>query len=138
MTHAISWFEIPSIDFDRAVKFYSTVLDREIDVYNPEPDETQNGRAGMFQTDDGEVGGMIVETDEYTTDSGTKIPYAPTADSGLVIYLSVDGDLDDALSQIEQTGGEVLVPKESLPNADGHYAIVTDTEGNRVGLMTSE
>lgn len=138
MTHAISWFEIPSIDFDRAVGFYSTVLNREIDVHDPEPDESQNGKAGMFNTDDGEVGGMIVETDEYTTDSGASISYTPTTDSGPVVYLSIDGEMDGALSRVEQTGGEILVPKEAIPEMGGCYAIVTDTEGNRVGLMSVE
>lgn len=137
MTHAISWFEIPSIDFDRAVGFYSTVLNREIDVHNPEADESPNGKAGMFQTDDGEVGGMIVETDEYTTDSGATVSYMPIADSGVVVYLTVDDDLDDALSRVESTGGEVLVPKEPVPNM-GHYAIFTDPEGNRIGLFSTE
>lgn len=138
MTHAFSWVEIPSIDFDRAVDFYSTVLGREIDMYDPEPDESQNGRAGMFHVDEGDVGGMIVETGEYTTDSGATVPYTPTADSGPIVYLAVDGDLDETLSRVESTGGKVLVPKEPIPEDGGHYAIVEDTEGNRVGLMSGE
>lgn len=138
MTHAISWFELPSTDFDRAVEFYSSVLDDEIDVYTPEEEEAHNGRAGMFQADEGEVGGMIVETDEFTSESGATVPYTPTADSGPVVYLGVDGDLNDALSRVESGGGEVLIPKEEIPEMGGHYAVVTDTEGNRVGLISEE
>jgi predicted enzyme related to lactoylglutathione lyase len=137
MTHAISWFEIPSIDFDRAVGFYSSVLNCELNVYNPESDDSENGKAGMFSTDDGDVGGMIVETDEYTTDGGATISYTPTADSGPVVYLTVDSDMDGVLSRVEQTGGEVLVPMEAIPEMDGYYAIVTDTEGNRIGLISA-
>lgn len=135
MTHAISWVEIPSTDFERAVDFYTTVLNREIDVYEPEPEDVDNGRAGMFHTEEGEVGGMIVEVESFTTESGATIRYAPTADSGPVVYLSVE-DVDDALARAESVGGEVLVGKESVPDM-GHYAILKDTEGNRIGLFST-
>lgn len=139
MTHAISWVEIPSTDFDRAVGFYSTVLNSEIEEYDPETDESENGRAGLFHTDnEGDVGGMVVEATEYTTESGATVSYEPTADSGPIVYLTVDGDLDDALSQVESAGGEILVSKEPIPEMDGHYAVITDSEGNRVGLMSDE
>lgn len=138
MTHAISWFELPSSDFDRAVEFYEAVLDDEIDVYSPEEDESQDGNAAMFPTEEGEVGGMIVGMEEYTTDSGATITYTPTTDGGPVVYLTVDGDLDDALSRVESAGGETLIPKEPIPEMRGHYAVITDTEGNRVGLMSAE
>lgn len=138
MTHAFSWVEIPSTDFDRAVEFYSTVLDREVEVYEPESEKLDNGRAGMFDTDEQEVGGMIVEIEEFTTEGGATIPYEPASDSGLMVYLTVDGELDDALARAESAGGEVLIPKEPIPDMDTHYAIITDSEGNRVGLMTME
>ncbi|WP_331234290.1 VOC family protein [Natronorarus salvus] len=139
MTHAFSWVELPSVDFDRAIEFYSTVLDRGIDVHEPELDEANNGRAGMFhsreEADEMTVSGMIVETNEYTAESGATIAYTPS-DDGVVVYLTVDGDLDDALSRVESTGGEVVLPKESIPDHGGHYAIIKDTEGNRVGLVS--
>lgn len=138
MAHAITWVEIPSTDFDRAVDFYSEIMGRDIDLYDPEEEDADNGSAGMFQTEDGEVGGMIVEADEYTTESGATIPYTPTADSGPVVYLAVDGEMDDALSQVESSGGEVLIPKEDIPEMEGYYAVVRDTEGNRVGLTSTE
>lgn len=138
MTHVISWFEIPSTDFDRAVDFYSTVLNREIEIYEPETDNTPNGRAALFSTDENEVGGMIVEATDYTTDSGATISYTPTDDSGVVVYLTVTGDFDDALSRVESTGGEILIPKEAIPDMDSHYAVIADTEGNRIGLMSGE
>jgi len=141
MRHAFSWVELPSIDFDRAIEFYSTVLDRGIDVHEPELDGATNGRAGMFHSDDEAdettVGGMIVETNEYTSESGATISYTPT-DDGVVVYLTVEGELDDALSRVESTGGEVVLPKEAIPGYGGHYAIINDTEGNRVGLVSGE
>lgn len=130
MTHAISWFEIPVTDYDRAVAFYSTVLDREIDEWEEETD----GRYGMIRTDDGEVGGALAQMDEYTFDDGTTVSYAPSDDSGVFVYLSVS-DVDMALAAVEPAGGTVVVETQPLDEG-GEYAIIEDTEGNRVGLMT--
>lgn len=62
MSNTFNWVELPSTDFDRAVDFYSTILSRGIDVHEPPDDasngnENGNGKAGLFQTDDGDVGG---------------------------------------------------------------------------------
>ncbi|MFC6725400.1 VOC family protein [Halobium palmae] len=142
MTHAISWFEIPTTEFDRAVDFYATVLDSEISEYSPEDgddyDHETYGRAATFPVEEGEVGGMLVEIDEFTSDSGETIHYAPASESGIVVYLSVDGDLDDALARVESAGGEVVVPTQSLEEMEGHWAMIVDSEGNRVGLMSTE
>lgn len=139
MGHAISWFEIPVIDYDRAVEFYATVLDREIDEYeggDEEESETEE-RYGLFRTEEGEIGGALAQMDEFAPDDGgATISYVPAADSGTVVYLTVDGDLNDALSRVEPAGGEVLIGKEETGEG-GYYAFVTDTEGNRIGL-TSE
>ncbi|ELY95870.1 hypothetical protein [Natrialba taiwanensis] len=31
-----------------------------------------------------------------------------------------------------------LIPKEPIPEMSGHYAVITDSEGNRVGLLSDE
>lgn len=138
MTHAITWFEIPTGDFDRAVDFYTAVLDREVEVYSPDEGDEQYGRAGMFTTEEGEVGGMLIETDEFSTETGETLQYRPTADGGVVVYLTVDGDLDAALERVQASGGEVHVPTQSMEEMEGRWAIIADSEGNRVGLMSSE
>lgn len=136
MTHAIAWFELPCTDFDRAVEFYETIFDREMEIYEEDPELPEQGRSAMFPADDGGVSGMVVETDSYTTEAGAEIAYRPTADSGPVLYLSVEGDVDDVLGRVESAGGEVFVPKEPLGEMEGHYALIADSEGNRVGLMS--
>ena len=138
MGHAISWFEIPATDYDRAVEFYSTVLDREIDEFENEDETETEGRYGIVRTDDGEVGGAIAQMDEYSFEEGEgTITYEPSADSGVIVYLSVEGDLNDALSAVEPAGGDVLVTKRETGEGS-HYALVEDSEGNRIGLMSAE
>ncbi|MFC6765230.1 VOC family protein [Natrinema soli] len=136
MTHAINWFEIPVTEYDRAVEFYSMVLDREIDEYD-DGEETE-GRYGIIRTEEGEIGGAIAQIDSYTPDnSETTISYTPDDDSGTIVYLAVERDLNDALSAVGVAGGEVLVEKQDS-DAGGYFAFVRDTEGNRIGLMSAE
>ncbi len=139
MTHVISWFEIPVTDYDRATEFYTTVLDREIDEFENESDAESEGRYGMFRTEEGEIGGGLAQMDEgYIPENGdTTIPYTPTDEAGPILYLAVDGALDDALAAVEPAGGAVLTGREET-GMGGFFAIVADTEGNRVGLFTEE
>lgn len=128
MANAINWFEIPALDFDRAVEFYSTMLDREVDVM-----EMDEGKYGVFEVDDGEVGGAITPAGEFQMPDGETMFSAEPGEVGTTIYLAVAGELNDALTTAEESGGEVLVPKQPLED-DGHFAVIRDTEGNRIGL----
>lgn len=135
MAHAISWFEIPATDYERAVSFYSTVLDKEINEHEDGQDDT-DGRYGIIRTDDGEIGGAIAQMDEYTFDDGTSLSYAPSDDRGIFVYLAVP-DVDTALSEVEPAGGTVVVESHPLDEG-GEYGIIEDTEGNRIGLMADD
>lgn len=72
MSHAINWFEIPVVDYDRAVEFYSTVLDREITEFENETEPDMAGRYGLFRTEEGEIGGALAQMD------GDTAPKTPT------------------------------------------------------------
>ena len=118
--NAINWFEIPAIDFDRAVKFYETALGismhRELFAGDPN---------AFFPYTQGQgVGGALVKAD-----------YAKPSADGAVVYLNVGTreQLDVALGRIEAAGGAVLQPATELGEI-GVTAYIRDTEGNRVGL----
>lgn len=133
MTHAISWFEIPATDYDRAAEFYSTVLDHEIDEYHG---DAENGRYGLFRTEEEEVGGAISQQQSTSQDSNANISSTPSDDKGIVVYLTVEGDLTKPLSKVEPAGGEVIVGKSQTEG--GYYGLIKDTEGNRIGLRSEE
>jgi len=116
--NAVNWFEIPVQDFDRAVNFYEALL--QISMERMLFDNVPNA---LFPYKDG-VGGAIAQ-----------VPYANAGDEGLLVYLNVSSMevLDKALAQVENLGGEVLMPKKDIGNP-GHIAVIRDTEGNRVGL----
>lgn len=119
MSNAINWFEIPAVNFDRAVAFYSTILNtkmrRELFMGTPN---------AFFPYGEEKVGGAVIQQ------SGRK----PGAD-GAIIYLNVSGQLDAVLSRVESAGGRIVTPKTDLGPV-GMIATILDSEGNHVGLHT--
>lgn len=122
-THAINWFEIPVADFDRAKKFYESIFDYEMP-------ENQMGpaRMGFFLYDfkNGGRGGAIVHRPDFYTPS----------DNGTLIYLNCEPDLSIVLGRVVSAGGKVLQEKVAIsPEGNlGYWALIKDTEGNRVAL----
>lgn len=128
-TGTVDWFEIPVEDVDRAMEFYATVLGCEFEL-----DDDAGASYPMFATGDGELTGALTPVGEYPVgEAGTPVAYT-TGEAGPLVYLAVD-DVSEALGAVEPAGGEVRVgPQET---ADGStYGILTDPEGNRVGLMS--
>lgn len=118
MASAINWFEIPAQNFERAKKFYETVLD--ITMLIP----FEGIKYAMFTADmqNGEISGGLVEEEGYEP-----------SQKGSLIYLNGGEDLSLPLSKVESAGGKVVVSKKSIgPN--GFMAIFVDTEGNRVAF----
>ena len=119
MKNAISWFEIPATNYERAKKFYATMLGVEItDMHMPDV------KYGMFpyDNDNNGVGGGIVEMKGAT----------PSAD-GVTIYLNGGDDLSVPLARVEASGGKIIMPKTDI-GENGFMAQLIDTEGNRVAL----
>jgi uncharacterized protein len=114
--NAISWFEIPCRDLDRAERFYNTLLATSLkrEVFGGAP-------MSIFPHDPkGEAGGCLMAASQ-----------PPTSD-GVRIYLVVD-NLDAALARTKTAGGEVVVPRTAI-GEHGFMAHVRDSEGNVVGL----
>lgn len=120
LTNAISWFEIPVNNFDRAKKFYST-------IYNYDMPEQMMGNSRMgfliSNTEKGGIGGAIVAGD------GNK----PATD-GTLAYLNGGSDLEIVLKRVETAGGKILLPKTQISPEIGYFAIFMDSEGNRLAL----
>jgi len=53
----------------------------------------------------------------------------------MLVYLNVEGQLDQAVARVKDNGGEVLKTKEQI-RPYGHRAIILDTEGNAVALYS--
>jgi uncharacterized protein len=117
MTNAISWFELPVIDLDRAVAFYATVLGTPLgDVA-----EADDRRFAMFPAEEG-VSGALVQGDGYV----------PSAE-GALLFLNAGETLQPVVARVEAAGGRVLMPHMDM-GAWGVAAFIVDTEGNKVAL----
>ncbi|WP_431098996.1 VOC family protein [Polaromonas aquatica] len=124
MKNAISWFEIPSAQLDKAQAFYEAVLTCKL---RREPMGPSEGAVFPYQEGQGEeagVGGALI--------SG---PTAGTpAAAGTLVYLDASPSLDAALARAVKAGGKIALPRQALPPGLGFFAHILDLDGNRVGL----
>ena len=118
MQTKINWFEIPSTDFTRAVKFYETLFDTHLKVENFGP-----STLGIFTGPDGDGLGCVIKGENYV----------PGPD-GAVLYLDAGPAIDTVIARIEKAGGHIKIGKTELPQGMGFVAYFFDTEGNRVAL----
>ena len=117
MSNAINWFELPANNFERAVKFYSEVLDAELQSM-----DQPNMKMAFFPTKEKGVGGCV------THGNGNK----PQSE-GALVYLNGGNDLAAPLQRVEKAGGKVVMPKTAI-GENGFIAIFMDPEGNRVAF----
>lgn len=122
MNNAISWFEIPSVDLDRATKFYETIFNVQL-----QPLDLAQIKMRMFPIDDPMtgIGGAVVYAQGFYETSNT---------AGPLIYLNGNPDVQNILDKVEAAGGKIVVPKTMISPEHGYMAIILDTEGNRIGL----
>lgn len=122
MQNAISWFEIPTTDINRAQKFYETIFDISMI-----PVEMPNIKMRMFPLDDmmTQVGGALVDSGGF---------HKPSVTDGPLIYLNANPDVQNVLDKVETAGGKIMVQKTEISPEYGNMAVFIDTEGNRVAL----
>ncbi len=117
--NAISWFEIPATDLDRAQKFYETILGITLTKM-----DFPNIKMRMFPVDDPMgVGGALVDSGGF---------HKPSATDGPLVYLNANPDVQTVLDKVAGAGGTVIVPKSEISPEYGHIGVFIDTEGNRV------
>lgn len=112
---AINWIEIPSSNPTASQAFYSKVFGWEVST-----------EADMhFYTAPGGVGGLF---------SPESKPAAPH--SGPVFYVNCEG-AKAKLEEVVAAGGQAVTEVMTLPNNWGFIAIITDPEGNQVGIWSA-
>ena len=122
MQNAISWFEIPTTDINRAQKFYEAIFGISMI-----PLDLPNIKMRMFPLENmmTQVGGALVDSGGF---------YKPSVTDGPLIYLNGNPDVQKVLDKIEAAGGTILVPKTAISPDYGFMAVFIDSEGNRVAL----
>lgn len=120
MKNIVLGVEIPVKDLNRAMKFYSQVMDVEL-----QPMEMGPSKVAIFPTEEGVTACILVEHKEG-------VP----GDMGALVYLNGGDDLSTLLQRVEAAGGKVLQGKHRRGEDDGcgFDATFRDTEGNRVAF----
>ncbi len=122
----VVWFEIYVQDMDRAKKFYSEVLKIEFQQLS-DPTE-QSMLMFSFPSDMNAmgIGGSLVKMEGALPSNG----------SGTIVYFGCE-DCGIEESRVEKAGGKVCQPKMSIGEF-GFCTIITDTEGNTIGLHSMQ
>ncbi len=118
MKNPVSYFEIPVTDLDRAVEFYESVFEVQLER------ATVDGYdMALFPSDSDAAGasGALAQGDVYVPSK-----------EGAVLYFSVD-DIDSIIERAIARNGKVLYPKKSIGVPD-FVAEIEDSEGNRIAL----
>lgn len=118
--NAISWFEIPVADFDRARNFYNTIYDFDMPVM-----DMGAVKMGILlhHRDNGGIGGAIVCGEMYVPSK-----------QGARVYLNAGNDVSIVLSRVEAAGGKVILGKSFMGDTMGYIGVIEDTEGNYISL----
>jgi predicted enzyme related to lactoylglutathione lyase len=119
-TNTVVWFDMPVVDLDRSIQFYSAVLG------SPVHKEQHSGMAfAVLHHEEGGVSGCLVPKTENND--------IKPSDHGPLLYLNCQGRLDQAIAAVVPNGGKVLQPRHPI-GPYGSRAIILDSEGNRVAL----
>ena len=116
MNKLIAWVEIPSADFERAVKFYNSAF--KLDLM---PIDCGNGeQMACFPTGEGAI--------VYSSQ-------AKPSENGAIVSFTVPDSIEAAISRIEQEKGKVVIPKTKIEvEGRGYFAVCIDSENNKIGL----
>jgi predicted enzyme related to lactoylglutathione lyase len=117
MKHNIVWFDVPVVDLDRAIRFYSAVLNAEV-----KKEDAGGMSLAMLPTPEGGQMGCLCVVEGFK----------PSAD-GIMIYFGVNGRLKEAVAAVRANGGTVQSDVHSI-GPYGFRAEVLDSEGNCIAL----
>jgi len=119
MKKLISWVEIPAADFERAVKFYRSVL--KIDLQTMDFGEE---KMACFPGGEGAI---------------SFAPNFKPGKNGALVSFNAEQDLEGAIERIRANGGTILQSKTKIEARErGYFAVFVDCEGNKVGLYGDE
>jgi uncharacterized protein len=123
MKNAIAWFEVPTLNIDRAQVFYEAVLQCKMRREQMGPSE-----GAVFPYEGEGVGGAVM--------CGPSAPALGVG--GTLVYLDVAPSINAVLARVKLAGGSVAMDRTALPPGMGFIAHVIDLDGNRLGLHSAD
>ncbi|QIM63347.1 glyoxalase [Pasteurellaceae bacterium Orientalotternb1] len=126
MTNPVCWFEIHVDDLQRAKTFYEGVFQQPL--HDGDCELSDGVSIYHFSTNYEEygIGGMLYADKNYPVVRG----------NNFTIFFNCDNCAVEA-ARAEKFGGKLLQEKTSI-GEEGFYAVIEDTEGNRIGLHSMQ
>ena len=119
MKNFVKWFEIPATDIVRAVSFYEQLFGMKLEVI-----ECGTETMAFFPKDELNVTGAISVAKNFN----------PSSD-GVVINFDADGQMKLLIDKVKKLGGEIITDRTKIEvEGIGYFALVKDSEGNRIGF----
>lgn len=120
MANVLSWFEIPVSDFDRAVTFYNSVFQIDLEV-----SDVFGYPTAFFPNEGQGVTGALMYTEIHKPTSKAE---------GTVVYFAAPQGIRTVLERVVAAGGEIVVDRSTHGAGLGYYGVFKDSEGNIIGL----
>jgi predicted enzyme related to lactoylglutathione lyase len=117
--NALTHFEIPVDDIDKAKEFYSNLFDWEFNYM-------EEMKYLMFNT----------ESEDGKMKMSGGIFKKPNESFKVTNYFTVK-NLDESAKKVEELGGKIVVPKSPVPGM-GWFVHFTDIDGNLLALWEND
>jgi uncharacterized protein len=118
----VGWFEIYVQDMDRAKTFYESVFDVQLSKLDS---------PGI------EIWGFPMQPDRYGAPGAlVRMPGFLSGNTSVIVYFSCT-DCATEEAKAAKGGGKVVKPKVAIGQY-GYISLVTDTEGNMIGLHSMQ
>ncbi len=110
------WFDIPVVDLQRAVAFYSATLGVEVST------ESFDGISfGVLHHEEGNGGCLVPNPDGISREGG------------ILVYFNAHGRIREATRKALELGGELIEDVHPI-GPHGFRALMRDSEGNRIAF----
>lgn len=136
MSSFLCWFEIPATDLEKAVKFYSEVLRVDFERVT-----LMGVTHAIFPRKGAYAGGAIVHAKDPINNGSTPMLYFKVNDmtSALKAVTTFGGEVINpkTIMRRESADGRTMIPETLIDNNQGYFAVIRDTEGNKLALYSN-
>lgn len=122
MADKVTWFELPADDTARAGAFYSS-------VFGWNTSDMGGGSLMTVTTPSNDLG----EPQDAGAINGDISPRSEAFDKPLVV-ITVE-NMEAKIKMVEEAGGKIALAPKEMEGMNLLWAIITDTEGNNVGII---
>ncbi len=129
----VIWFEIPVKNLDRAIHFYSELLQVTIEKHTLYQKEY-----GVFNKEKTGIGGCLVERENFVGNGVSMFFFVTVLSDALDTALACGGKMvtpKTLLKQIDMEGKTILA-LNLIDNQVGYFAEILDSEGNQISLYS--